>query len=195
MQSSDRIILDPKQFELTIKRLSHQLIENYGDFKDTVIIGLQPRGYFLAERIHQELMKIDAKHDIKLGSLDVTFYRDDFRRQDTPIIPNKTEINFIIEDKKVILIDDVLFTGSTIRYGLDAMLAFGRPKTVELLVLINRRYKRDLPIQADYIGKNVHSIVSERVKVNWKNTNEKVNHNLNATEISVKQLNRSMNVV
>ena len=172
MKKSDRIILNPTQFDLTIKRLSHQLIENYTDFSHTVIIGLQPRGTFLAERIKKELQTIDKKIKIDVGALDVTFFRDDFRRQNQPIIPNKTEINFIIENKRVILMDDVLFTGRTIRAGLDAMLAFGRPKTVELLVLINRRYKRHLPIQADYIGKNVHSIVSERVKVNWKSTDK-----------------------
>ena len=172
MKKSDRIILNPTQFDLTIKRLSHQLIENYTDFSDTVIIGLQPRGTFLAERIKKELQTIDKKIKIDVGALDITFFRDDFRRQNQPIIPNKTEINFIIENKRVILMDDVLFTGRTIRAGLDAMLAFGRPKTVELLVLINRRYKRHLPIQADYIGKNVHSIVSERVKVNWKSTDK-----------------------
>lgn len=172
MKKSDRTILNPIQFDLTIKRLSHQLIENYTDFSDTVIIGLQPRGTFLAERIKKELQTIDANIKIDVGALDVTFFRDDFRRQNQPIIPNKTEINFIIENKRVILMDDVLFTGRTIRAGLDAMLAFGRPKTVELLVLINRRYKRHLPIQADYIGKNVHSIVSERVKVNWKDTDK-----------------------
>lgn len=153
--------------------MSHQLIENYNDFSDAVIIGLQPRGFLLAQRIHKELISINPQLNLEVGSLDVTFYRDDFRRKDAPIIPNKTDINFIIEDKRVILMDDVLFTGRTIRSGLDAMLAFGRPKTVELLVLINRRYKRHLPIQADYIGKNVHSIVSERVKVNWKDTDKK----------------------
>lgn len=170
MKKNDRIILNSTQFDLTIKRLAHQLIENYNDFSDAVIIGLQPRGTFLAERIKEELVSINKKIKIDLGALDVTFFRDDFRRQNEPIIPNKTDINFIIENKRVILMDDVLFTGRTIRSGLDAMLAFGRPKTVELLVLINRRYKRQLPIQADYIGKNVHSIVSERVKVNWKGT-------------------------
>ncbi len=170
MKQNDRIILDSTQFDLSIKRLAHQLIENYNDFKDAIIIGLQPRGVFLANRIKSELNAIDKNFDIQTGSLDVTFYRDDYRRQGNPLIPNKTEMNFDIEDKKVILVDDVLFTGRTIRSGLDAMLAFGRPKKVELLVLINRRYERHLPIQADYIGKNVHTIISERAKVSWKET-------------------------
>lgn len=167
MSSIDRIILNSTQFDLTIKRLVHQLIENYNDFSNTVLIGLQPRGTFLAERIKKALEEV-TNQSIKMGVLDVTFYRDDYRRQDNPLIPNKTDINFTIENKKVILIDDVLFTGRTIRSGLDAMLAFGRPDMVELLVLINRRFKRNLPIQADYIGKSVHSIVSERVRVDWK---------------------------
>ena len=170
MKQNDRIILDSTQFDLTIKRLAHQLIENHNNFSNTIIIGLQPRGIFLAERIKAELKKIDIKNDVQLGSLDVTFYRDDYRRQESPLVPSKTEMNFDVEEKNVVLVDDVLFTGRTIRAGLDAMLAFGRPKTVELLVLINRRYERHLPVQADYIGKNIHSIVSERAKVSWADT-------------------------
>jgi pyrimidine operon attenuation protein/uracil phosphoribosyltransferase len=167
MKGSNRVILDAKQFDLTIKRLAHQLIENHNDFTDTVILGMQPRGLFLANRIQAELLAINKKYKVQVGSLDTTFYRDDYRRQDRPLIPNKTHVDFIIEDKKVVLIDDVLFTGRSVRAGLDAMLAFGRPSKVELLVLINRRYERDLPIQAKYIGKNVHSVTSERVKVTW----------------------------
>ena len=170
MKQNDRIILDSTQFDLTIKRLAHQLIENHTDFSNTIIIGLQPRGTFLAERIQSELKSIDKSYEIQLGALDVTFHRDDYRRQGNPLVPSKTEMNFDIEEKNVILVDDVLFTGRTIRAGLDAMLTFGRPSTVELLVLINRRYERHLPIQADYIGKNIHSIVSERAKVSWKAT-------------------------
>jgi pyrimidine operon attenuation protein/uracil phosphoribosyltransferase len=173
MSKNDRILLDSKQFDLTIKRLSHQLIENYNDFTDTIIIGLQPRGTFLANRIQQELKAINKEYKVQVGALDVTFYRDDYRRQGDPLVPSETEMDFVIEDKKVILVDDVLFTGRTIRSGLDAMLSFGRPSKVELMVLINRRYERHLPIQANYIGKNVHSVVSERVKVNWKETEGK----------------------
>jgi len=173
MGKNDRIILDEKQFDLTIKRLAHQLIENYNDFSNTTIIGLQPRGTFLAERIKSELLSINPAFKIESGALDVTFYRDDYRRQDNPLIPSETDVNFTIEDKEVILVDDVLFTGRTIRSGLDALLAFGRPKKVALLTLINRRYKRHLPIQADYIGKNVHSIDKERVQVSWKATDGK----------------------
>lgn len=168
MKSSKRVILDAQQFDLTIKRLAHQLIENHNDFENTVILGLQPRGTFLADRIKAELSIINSKYKIEVGSLDTTFFRDDYRRRDNPLIPKETQVNFTIEDKTVILIDDVLFTGRSIRAGLDAMLALGRPSKVELLVLINRRYERHLPIQAKYIGKNVHSVTSERVEVTWK---------------------------
>lgn len=163
-----RIILDSKHFDITVTRLCYQLIEVHNDFSKTVIIGLQPRGVFLAKRIQKKLSEILKKKDIKCGSLDITFYRDDFRQKE--LIPTETEINFDIEDKNVILIDDVLFTGRTIRAGLDAMLTFGRPKDVELLVLIDRRLSRHLPIQAKYVGKTIDSIASEKVKVEWKET-------------------------
>jgi pyrimidine operon attenuation protein/uracil phosphoribosyltransferase len=163
-----RIILDSKHFEITVTRLCYQLIEVHNDFSETVIIGLQPRGTFLAQRIQKKLSEILKKKDIKCGSLDITFFRDDFRQKE--LVPTATEIEFIIENKNVILVDDVLFTGRTIRAGLDAMLAFGRPKDVELLVLIDRRLSRHLPIQAKYVGKTIDSIVSEKVKVEWKET-------------------------
>jgi pyrimidine operon attenuation protein/uracil phosphoribosyltransferase len=161
-----RIILDSKHLEITITRLCYQLIEVHTDFSKTVIIGLQPRGIFLAQRIQKRLIQILKNKNIPCGSLDITFYRDDFRKKE--LVPNATEIDFIIEDKNVILVDDVLFTGRTIRAGLDAMQAFGRPNDVELLVLIDRRLSRHLPIQAKYVGKTIDSIVSEKVKVEWK---------------------------
>ena len=139
-----RIILDSKHLEVTITRLCSQLIENHNDFSQTVIIGLQPRGIYLAKRIQQKLQEVLKTKHIQCGNLDITFYRDDFRNKE--LVPNTTEIDFIIEDKNVILVDDVLFTGRTIRAGLDAMLAFGRPNRVELLVLIDRRLSRHLPI-------------------------------------------------
>jgi pyrimidine operon attenuation protein / uracil phosphoribosyltransferase len=163
-----RIILSNKQFDLTITRLCYQLIETHNDFSDSCLIGLQPRGIYLADRIKNKLEQLLKKKQIKCGNLDITFYRDDFRRKE--LIPTATAIDFIIEDKNIILIDDVLFTGRTIRAGLDAMLAFGRPKDVELLVLIDRRYSRHVPIQAKYVGKTIDSITSEKVKVEWKET-------------------------
>jgi pyrimidine operon attenuation protein/uracil phosphoribosyltransferase len=167
---SKRLILNQTHLELTIKRLCFQLIENHNDFSETVLIGLQPRGIYLANRIQSELNQILGNGKVPLGSLDTTFFRDDFRRRDNPLIPNKTQIDFIIEDKKVVLIDDVLFTGRSIRSGLDAMLAYGRPKLVELLVLIDRRYSRHLPIEPNYVGTTVDSVESERIEAHWKET-------------------------
>lgn len=166
-----KVILDSKNFEITINRLCHQLIENHNNFSDSVLLGLQPRGVFLANRIQKTLSHILKNKNIKCGNLDITFYRDDFRRKE--LIPNTTQIDFIIEDKKVVLIDDVLFTGRTIRAGLDAMLAFGRPKSVELMVLVDRRYSRHLPIQPDYVGITIDSIASQKVKVDWKDSDGK----------------------
>jgi pyrimidine operon attenuation protein/uracil phosphoribosyltransferase len=161
-----RIILTPQQFSITINRLCHQLIEVHDDFSETAIIGLQPRGILLAKRIRTTLQEILRKEKILYGELDATFYRDDFRKKD--LVPNRTNIDFIIENKNVVLIDDVLFTGRTIRAGMDAMMAFGRPKDVELMVLVDRRFSRNLPIQAKYIGCTVDTIASEKVIVAWK---------------------------
>lgn len=162
-----QVILNSRHVDLTLHRLCHQLIESHGDFSDSVLIGLQPRGIHVLERLKERLEAITSK-EIVCGKLDITFYRDDFRRRERPLIPSVTNIDFSIENKKVVLIDDVLFTGRTIRSGLDALLAFGRPSKVELLALVDRRFKRDLPIQADYVGKMVDTLHSERVSVEWK---------------------------
>lgn len=162
-----QVILNTRHFELTLNRLCYQLIETHNDFSNTVLIGLQPRGIHVVTRLKQRLEEI-LNQEILCGSLDITFYRDDFRRRETPLIPSVTNIDFSIENKNIVLIDDVLFTGRTIRAGLDAMLAFGRPNKVELLALIDRRFKRDLPIQADYVGHTVDSLKSERVSVEWR---------------------------
>jgi pyrimidine operon attenuation protein/uracil phosphoribosyltransferase len=146
------------------------LIENHDDFSNSVIIGIQPRGVFLAQRIQKELANILSHTDIQHGNLDITFFRDDFRRKGGIHLPNSTQIDFIIEGKKVILIDDVLWTGRTIRAALDAILVFGRPQTVELLTLVDRRYSRHLPIKADYVGIHVDTIHSQKVIVHWQET-------------------------
>jgi pyrimidine operon attenuation protein/uracil phosphoribosyltransferase len=162
-----QVILNEKQVELTLHRLCHQLIENHNDFSNTVIIGLQPRGIHVVNRLKM-MLEDKLKQAITCGNLDITFYRDDFRRRETPMIPSATNIDFVIENKRVVLVDDVLYTGRTIRSGLDALLAFGRPEKVELLTLIDRRFKRHLPIQADYVGKAVDTLISERVSIEWK---------------------------
>ena len=158
-------ILNKYQLQITIERLACQIIENYVDLSSVVLIGLQPRGIFLADRIHEQLKETKTGQHFLYGKLDITFYRDDIRK--VLHEANQTDINFSIEDKNVILIDDVLYTGRTIRAALDALLSFGRPKKVELCVLINRRYSRQLPIQPDYCGKSIDSIISQKVKVEW----------------------------
>ncbi len=160
-----RPILSEQQLGITIKRLAHQVLENNSDLENTVIIGLQPRGIFLSDRIVEEMQKEMPATTIQYGKLDITFYRDDIRQQ--LHVANRTDIPFSIENKRVVLIDDVLYTGRTIRAALDALLDFGRPGKVELCVLIDRRFSRQLPIQPDYTGKSIDSIISQKVKVEW----------------------------
>lgn len=162
-----RVILNTPQFALTIDRLCHQLIENHNDFTNTVLIGVQPRGIYVSNRINERLKALKPSIAFDYGKLDITFYRDDFRRREKPLQASETELNFSIEGKKVVLVDDVLYTGRTIRAAMDALLDFGRPQQVELLVLIDRRYTRHLPIEANYVGKKIDSIASEVVRVEW----------------------------
>jgi len=163
-----RKLLNQKEIEIILNRLACQLIENHDDFNKTVVIGLQPRGVFLSNRLQQLLSDSYALSDIKFGKLDITFYRDDFMRGDKVLIANKTDIDFIVEDKKVVFVDDVLYTGRSIRSGLTALQSFGRPQSIELLTLIDRRFSRHLPIQPDYKGRQVDAINQERVIVSWK---------------------------
>lgn len=162
-----KILLNSKDLHITLHRLACQLIEAHNDFSNTVLIGLQPRGIFLADRL-AKILKEDYKiKDIKLGHLDITFFRDDFRRRDEPLKASNTSIDFIVEDRHVVLIDDVLFSGRSVRSALTAIQSFGRPLSIELLVLIDRRFSRHLPIQPNYKGRQVDVINSEKVKVSW----------------------------
>lgn len=165
-----KTILSKEQLALTIKRLAHQILENHPSLEDTVIIGLQPRGIFLSDRIVQELEKLVPATAIQYGKLDITFYRDDVRK--SLHIASNTDIPFSIENKNVILVDDVLYTGRTIRAALDALLDYGRPAKVALCVLVDRRFSRELPIQPDYLGKAIDTIYSQRVTVLWKENND-----------------------
>jgi pyrimidine operon attenuation protein / uracil phosphoribosyltransferase len=161
-----KIILNEQQLAITIQRLTHQLLENHIELENTVLIGIQPRGIYFSDRIVQQLRTLVAPDAIQYGKLDITFYRDDVRTGLHEL--NKTEIPFSIENKNVILIDDVLWTGRTIRAALDALLDFGRPAKVELCVLIDRRFSRQLPIQADWVGRPIDSIITQKVKVYWQ---------------------------
>ncbi len=165
---SQKVLLNATEINIALNRLACQLIEKHDDFSKTVLIGIQPRGIFLAERL-KTLLETEYKiKNIKLGYLDITFFRDDFRRGEKPLEANKTSIDFVVEDKNVVFIDDVLFTGRSIRSALTAVQSFGRPLEIELLTLIDRRFSRHLPIQPDYRGRQVDAINGEKVKVCWK---------------------------
>lgn len=165
---SQKILLTSKEVNIILHRLACQLIEKHLDFSETILIGIQPRGTFLAERLKALLENEYKISNILLGYLDITFFRDDFRRNDKQLEANKTQIDFLVENKKVIFIDDVLYTGRSIRAALTAVQSFGRPASIELLTLIDRRFSRDLPIQPDYRGRQVDAINDEKVKVCWQ---------------------------
>lgn len=162
-----RLVLDQQQIAITLKRFCYQLIENHDDFENTVLLGLQPRGIILLDKI-VALLKEIAGIEVPSGYLDATFHRDDFRRRDFPLKANETKIDFLVEGKKVILIDDVLYKGRSVRAAMDAMIAFGRPHKVELMVLVDRRLTRDFPIMPDYVGIKVNTLDSQHVVVEWK---------------------------
>ena len=164
---SKKIILNNDQLNLSLDRLACQLTENHDDFKDTVLVGLQPRGKSLCENIVKILL---SKYKINIfdhGFLDITFFRDDFRRNKDILLPNKNDFKLLVENKKVVFIDDVLYTGRTIRAALTAIESFGRPKTIELLILVDRRFSRELPIQPDYKGVQVDVYENQKVNVKW----------------------------
>ena len=165
---SSNLLLDSKSIGVILHRLANQLLETHLDFKNTVLIGLQPRGVYLAERLAKLLNEDYAVRDLRLGYLDITFFRDDFRRSEKPLSASKTKIDFLVENQKVVFIDDVLYTGRSIQSALSAIQSFGRPSSVELMVLIDRRFSRHLPIQPNYRGQQVDAINEERVRVLWK---------------------------
>ena len=160
------VLIPPAQFALILDRLAHQLIEHH-DFSMTDLVGLQPRGTRLAERLKRRLEELTGGAEVNCGKLDVTFFRDDFRTHEKPLSPNVNDMGFTVEQRHIVLVDDVLFTGRTIRAGMDALLAHGRPQSVSLAVLIDRRFSRELPIEPNYIGKHVDSIGEQHVKVEW----------------------------
>ena len=163
-----RVILEKERFHLTIERLSQQLIENYMGFEDSCIVGIQDNGVMLATRIFDEIKKEVKGVNIPFGKLDITFYRDDFRIRKRPLEASRTEMDFLVEDKRVILVDDVVYTGRTIQAALAALQHYGRPRSVELLVLIDRRFNRHLPIKADYKGMVVDALDEAYVEVEWE---------------------------
>ncbi len=163
-----KTLLTREHFALTLERLCHQLIEDWGDFSNACIVGIQPRGTLLANRIYERIKVLTGNQNIEYGKLDITFYRDDFRMPDGPLTPHPNEIDFIVAGKKVLLVDDVLYTGRTISAALAALQHYGRPGAVELLVLVDRRFNRHLPIQPDYFGIAVDALDEAYVKVRWQ---------------------------
>ncbi|MBK7343356.1 MAG: bifunctional pyr operon transcriptional regulator/uracil phosphoribosyltransferase PyrR [Saprospiraceae bacterium] len=162
-----RVILSSKPFQMVLDRLCYALIENYDEFHGACLIGIQPRGVLLADRLVSRLHQILHQDDLRYGKLDITFYRDDFRIQGRPLVASRTELDFSIENQRVILIDDVLYTGRTVQAAMTALGDFGRPETVELLALVDRRFNRHLPIKANYVGIQVDAVDEAYVKVSW----------------------------
>ena len=165
---SKREIIDARELNIALNRLCCKLIENHGDFSNSILIGLQPRGVKVLERLVGLLESDYQVKDIRTGVLDITFFRDDFRHRSGHLQANKTRIEYLVENQNVVFIDDVLYTGRSVRAAMDAILSYGRPSKMELLTLIDRRFSRDLPIQPDYKGRQVDSIASQRVEVLWK---------------------------
>lgn len=166
---AQRVIHPPERFDLTIERLCRHLIEEHGDFSRSCLIGIQTGGVELANRLRAGLSRMGVA-DVPYGKLDITFYRDDFRTGSTLLTPSPTEIDFLVEDKRVILVDDVLFSGRTTVSALTALNHYGRPAQVELLVMVDRRFRRILPVKANYRGLSVDALQDEYVEVQWAAT-------------------------
>ena len=167
---SQKVLLNEKEVNIILHRLACQLIEKHNDFSNTILVGLQPRGKYLVDRLTQILASDYKVSNPQVGYLDITFYRDDFRRSNKVLEASTTKMDFIVEGKNVVFIDDVLYTGRSIRAALTAIQSYGRPQSIELLILIDRRFSRHLPIQPDYRGRQVDAIDEEKVIVNWKET-------------------------
>jgi pyrimidine operon attenuation protein/uracil phosphoribosyltransferase len=165
--AAGRIILSEEKLNLVLDRLAHQLIEYHGNFTDSCILGIQPRGPALSDRLIDRLRAISKVTTLQYGLLDPTFHRDDFRTRNEPLKASTMKMDFLVDNKKVILVDDVLYTGRTIQAAISALQHFGRPEKIELLVLIDRRFNRDLPIQSDYAGMIVDALDQAYVKVEW----------------------------
>lgn len=160
-----KVILNKENLQLTLRRLALQLLEDATAPGDLIFIGLQPRGIYVAEKLIAEMQSQAPDQKIQHGVLDITFYRDDVREEIH--VAKTTELNYDVTGKKVILIDDVLYTGRTIRAALDALQDFGRPRKVELAVLVDRQFSRELPIQPDYYGIAINTHPGEKIKVDW----------------------------
>jgi pyrimidine operon attenuation protein/uracil phosphoribosyltransferase len=162
-----RLILDSGLTRIILERMALQITENHPDMSDFAIIGMQPRGVKLARKLVEIISRITGNSQIQYGELDSTFYRDDFRQGDKLLVPSANSIHFLIENKKIIIVDDVLYTGRSVRSSLNALADFGRPLKIELMALIDRKFNRELPIQPDYVGEEVDTIANDKVEVVW----------------------------
>lgn len=156
-------IMDESSIFRAVTRISHEIIERNKGVDDLVLIGIQRRGVPLAKMISRKIKEVEGK-EVPVGILDITFYRDDLSMLAEHPIVNRTEIDFPIKDKKIVLVDDVLYTGRTVRAAIDAIMDIGRPKMIQLAILVDRGH-RELPIRADYVGKNVPTSRNEIVHV------------------------------
>ena len=161
-----KVVMDADGIDRSLTRVAYEILEKNRGVEDMVLVGIQTGGVFLAGRLKKKISRIEGM-DIPMGVLDITLYRDDLRKSNKKPRLGKTDIPFSLDDKKVVLIDDVLFTGRTIRAAMDALIDFGRPKLIQLAVLIDRGH-RELPIRADFVGKNLPSSLWEAVTVNLK---------------------------
>lgn len=159
----EKIIIDAEQFQRTISRISHQIIEKHSSLNNLVLVGIKRRGAEIAEMLQSRIAEL-AQTELPLMALDITFYRDDLHLDHQDPVYTGVESQIDITGKNVILIDDVLFTGRTIRAALDALLDFGRATRIELVILVDRGH-RELPIRADYVGKNIPTARTEQVQV------------------------------
>jgi pyrimidine operon attenuation protein / uracil phosphoribosyltransferase len=166
-----RTISKAEQFDLTIERLCYQLLEDYGDFSNTCIVAIQTGGVALAERLQQKMAIIlRGGQSLPLGKLDITFYRDDFRTSKKPLAANSNDMPFVVENQRVILVDDVLYTGRSVQAAMTALNHYGRPESVRLLVMVDRRFNRQVPVRPDYVGIVMDALDEAYVRVEWKET-------------------------
>lgn len=164
MEQKKKTVMDAEGIDRSLTRIAYEILEKNKGVESLCVIGIRTGGVYLAERLKKKISSIE-KTDIPIGILDITMYRDDLRIGKKKPSPRKTDIPFSLDDKKVVLVDDVLFTGRTIRAAMDALIDFGRPKLIQLAVLIDRGH-RELPIRADFVGKNLPSSLWESVVVN-----------------------------
>jgi pyrimidine operon attenuation protein/uracil phosphoribosyltransferase len=166
MATNERVVMDAQAIERALTRVAHEVLERNKGTDGLALVGIRTRGVYIAERLRAKIDEIEHV-DVPAGIIDITLYRDDLSRSQQQPQVRGTQIPFAVDDKRLVLVDDVLFTGRTIRAALDALMDFGRPRSVQLVVLVDRGH-RELPVRADYVGKNLPTAVNESVQVRLK---------------------------